>query len=746
MKTLKNIYSLIERLENRDGFLLNEISIKDKWQKESNKWQGNFDVETFEYLCSLDPTTNPNKVGRYANWILAKYNPNADFNKLKICLEWYADGIKRGIINRLGISNDINAYKSYDEFIAAMNGVMHSDDSTMSNSEYNNRQKLEGQFEILGSNSMFDIIACKTFAAERYFGSGTEWCTVANESYFNSYMKKGPLYIIYPKNGDEELKMQFHFESDSYADKCDNVYDDPIDCIWETLSMSGEQVYEYELIDLCKVTFSKYKTLFMGFDESVDCALYQLENGDELENIFDVVEKFHDGLARVGLKDKFNFVNERNELISQEWFDYADDFEDGTAIVEMSESEYGVNVINTNGQMLYNEDQYLKGIYRHRKSGVFIIENSKYKWNFLNKNGQILSDVWFDEICTEYLGLPIVKINNKFNFINENFQILSKQWFDKVQVFHNGFGCVKINEKGWNFINENGDFLTNQWFDDVRPFNDGLGRVGIIGKGCNFINEQGQIVLKNWYEYLDNFKEGFAKIKLNGKWNFINSEEQILCDQWFDDAWYFREGLAKVVSNSKENYINTEGELLSDQWFDYVFNFHNGFAKCEINNKVYKLDINGNLYDEEGNKINNKGLNESINKNIIHLTSSDLKRIIKESVKRIIQEQESHTSKVVGEYNVIEGGWWDGLPYGLESKGAVQDIRMYDKRTNDDMVETIALFRRCDNLKYFYARIIPIKGTNKTKWEQIKLIEVPDIIKKDFTTINPQGHEPYLRI
>ena len=51
-----------------------------------------------------------------------------------------------------------------------------------------------------------------------------------------------------------------------------------------------------------------------------------------------------------------------------------------------------------------------------------------------------------------------------------------------------------------------------------------------------------------------------------------------------------------------------------------------------------------------------------------------------------------------------------------------------------------------NNLKYFYARIIPIKGTNKTKWEQIKLIEVPDIIKKDFTTINPQGHEPYLRI
>ena len=145
-------------------------------------------------------------------------------------------------------------------------------------------------------------------------------------------------------------------------------------------------------------------------------------------------------------------------------------------------------------------------------------------------------------------------------------------------------------------------------------------------------------------------------------------------------------------------------------------------------------------------KIEDFGLNESINKNIIHLTSSDLKRIIKESVKRIIQEQESHTSKVVGEYNVIEGGWWDGLPYGLESKGAVQDIRMYDKRTNDDMVETIALFRRCDNLKYFYARIIPIKGTNKTKWEQIKLIEVPDIIKKDFTTINPQGHEPYLRI
>ena len=108
-KLLKNIIK-----ESIKKILLNEISIKDKYQKEQSKL--NMSFGTFEQLCNLDPTTKPNKVGKYVNWIIAKYNPNADLRKLHRCLEWYSDGAKRGILTRYNIPLDINQYKSYTDF------------------------------------------------------------------------------------------------------------------------------------------------------------------------------------------------------------------------------------------------------------------------------------------------------------------------------------------------------------------------------------------------------------------------------------------------------------------------------------------------------------------------------------------------------------------------------------------------------------------------------------------------------
>ena len=119
---------------------------------------------------------------------------------------------------------------------------------------------------------------------------------------------------------------------------------------------------------------------------------------------------------------------------------------------------------------------------------------------------------------------------------------------------------------------------------------------------------------------------------------------------------------------------------------------------------------------------------------VIHLTESDIQKMVIRVIQEIVAKQ-----KRVGEFTAIAGNWWDGIPHGLEYKGCdLQDVRMYDSKEI-----TIALFRRCDNLKYFYAKIVPEEG-KETKWQPLKLFEVPQIIRRDFSTINAQGHEPYL--
>lgn len=130
------------------------------------------------------------------------------------------------------------------------------------------------------------------------------------------------------------------------------------------------------------------------------------------------------------------------------------------------------------------------------------------------------------------------------------------------------------------------------------------------------------------------------------------------------------------------------------------------------------------------------------NKNIVQLTESQFRQILVESISAVLNEEKG--KKKVGDYTALDGQWMLMVYDGIENKGRVQDIRMYDNDLfrGKEIFDTILLFRRQDNLKFFYARIVPV-GEHGVKFEAIPLKDVPKIIKDDFKTINPQGRVPY---
>lgn len=183
------------------------------------------------------------------------------------------------------------------------------------------------------------------------------------------------------------------------------------------------------------------------------------------------------------------------------------------------------------------------------------------KWNFINNEGQLLSQQWFDWAWDFHEGFAVVQLNNKWNFINTEGQLLSKQWFDAAGGFKEGFATVQLNGKR-NFINTEGQIAFNQWFDNVCDFSEGFAIVEINDK-VNFINTEGRLLSKQWFDTALNFSEGFASVQLNGKWNFINTEGQFLSPQWFDWVGNFMDGFASVELNGQDNFINTEGQILA---------------------------------------------------------------------------------------------------------------------------------------------------------------------------------------
>lgn len=72
----------------------------------------------------------------------------------------------------------------------------------------------------------------------------------------------------------------------------------------------------------------------------------------------------------------------------------------------------------------------------------------------------------FDDVQEFNEGFAEVEMNEEWNFINKEGQLLSKLWFNDVGYFEKGHAQVKLNNK-CNYINTEGQIAFNQWFDSV---------------------------------------------------------------------------------------------------------------------------------------------------------------------------------------------------------------------------------------------------------------------------------------
>ena len=107
--------------------------------------------------------------------------------------------------------------------------------------------------------------------------------------------------------------------------------------------------------------------------------------------------------------------------------------------------------------------------------------NLNGKWNFINRNNKLLSDIWFDWVYTFSDGYAIVKLDGKENFINTNSKLLSDMWFDYIGVFSDGYAKVELDNK-WNFVDTNGKLISDTWFYWVDDFYNGYAYVELNGK------------------------------------------------------------------------------------------------------------------------------------------------------------------------------------------------------------------------------------------------------------------------
>ena len=183
----------------------------------------------FNWLQTLDPTRNK----QYLQWILGcAVDRLVPFEDIAYLRESLADYHERKRTNSLPIeARDINRIKTPSQLDKLLRKV---EDSKASADEAE-AAAARNQSSILLDNTEWLVLIPKTEFAAQFWGRNTEWCTAwgdprgrhpTRSCRFNEYNRRGPLYILIPKNQDSRNAgemYQFQFTTGQYMDENDEA-------------------------------------------------------------------------------------------------------------------------------------------------------------------------------------------------------------------------------------------------------------------------------------------------------------------------------------------------------------------------------------------------------------------------------------------------------------------------------------------------------------------------------------------
>ena len=108
------------------------------------------------------------------------------------------------------------------------------------------------------------------------------------------------------------------------------------------------------------------------------------------------------------------------------------------------------------------------------------------------KNENVLDLLYFSD------GFARVRRNDKkYNYIDEQGKLLSEQWFENAFDFNEGFAVVKNKDYVYNFIDKQGKLLSKQWFEKAFDFNEGFTKVKRTNGDWVKIDKTGKLI-KNY--------------------------------------------------------------------------------------------------------------------------------------------------------------------------------------------------------------------------------------------------------
>ena len=205
-----------------EGLLL-EVSIDElrrQWVE-----SGKMDEETFNQVVQAS-----NNQSNYATWLVKKVGTeliNTEdlhlWSEIFTFFDRYKQRFQKKDINQVKTREDITAF--IEDYNNVKDAVENQKSSGMNKSDAEKTDPcLLGKFKT-SDGRKWTVYKTKPgqWKEERKIGSGTNWCTVASQHYFDSYLQRdpNPAYYIFINQKNPKEKYQIHYNSDQFKDKYD---------------------------------------------------------------------------------------------------------------------------------------------------------------------------------------------------------------------------------------------------------------------------------------------------------------------------------------------------------------------------------------------------------------------------------------------------------------------------------------------------------------------------------------------
>lgn len=327
------------------------------------------------------------------------------------------------------------------------------------------------------------------------------------------------------------------------------------------------------------------------------------------------------GLVLISTLIKKNYINikSKNKILDED-ASYSKGFKNGFAAVSFNFNKVWNYIIDNQGNFLFSKHKSYKFCGDFDSTGYAIVISNNGQYNFIDKKGHEVSDIWFDFLYDEkdlktmmeniYFDERIiyeltpkfndgyVKVTRKgdgnYNLMRYDGKIVSERWFDDVGNFSGGFAYVKYGEVG-NLMDMNGNLLIDYDKDDKDGieitedvyFMGGCSPVSNKEKKWNVLKDDGTLLFSEWYKFVSEISDNVYQvdkiiIDSSGKEativNFAKKNGEFIIGEWLNKKdTYIDEGYNHVIiKNDKDkwNAISDEtADLVLNEWVDYPISY-----------------------------------------------------------------------------------------------------------------------------------------------------------------------------